>query len=141
VWGVPVSGQSEAHALLHVLGATARRSYANPSIRGADFMQTLARWAAATTLAACCTAAALAQVAATPAGWEPEQAIAKADVWIHEQVAVYERREPAADIKLALRRALMLAPDEPTATNQLAFYYGPGQPDAVYLDILAFRPD
>ena len=85
--------------------------------------------------------AAHAQLQPTPAGWEAEQAIDKSAAWVDEQIAVFERKEPAANIKLALRRAQMLLPDDPVVTNQLAFYLGGGQPDDVYLDILAFRPD
>ena len=85
--------------------------------------------------------AAHAQLQATPAGWEAEQAIDKSAAWVDEQIAVYERKEPAANIKLALRRAQMLLPDDPMVPNQLAFYLGAEQPDELYLDILAFRPD
>lgn len=86
-------------------------------------------------------ASASAQIQPTPKGWEPEQAINKSAAWLDEQIAVFERKEPAANIKLALRRAQMLLPDDLVVTNQLAYYYGSGQPDHVYLDILAFRPD
>jgi tetratricopeptide (TPR) repeat protein len=85
--------------------------------------------------------AAHAQLQATPAGWEPEQAITKSAAWVDEQVAVFERREAPANIKLALQLTQMLLPDEPVVTNQLAYYDGPAQPDRVYLDILAYRPD
>lgn len=104
-------------------------------------MHVIVRWTAAVAVAVCCAAGASAQIAPTPAGWELDEAIAKASAWVDEQIAAFERREPAANIKLALRQAQMLAPDEPTATNQLAFYLGPSQPDRIYLDILAFRPD
>ena len=84
---------------------------------------------------------AAAQIAPTPDGWKPEQARAKADAYIAEQIAVFTRKAPANDIKLALRRVQMVRPDEPTVTNQLAFYVGEGQPDQFYNEILAFRPD
>ena len=104
-------------------------------------MRFLARLTTVGVVALALVANAGAQIQPTPKGWEPEQAINKSAAWVDEQVAVFERREPAANIKLALRRAQMLLPDDPVVTNQLAYYYGGGQPDHVYLDILAFRPD
>ncbi len=105
----------------------------------------LVRWMAAGALTAALAAAlatgAMAQIQPTPAGWEPDEAIAKSAAWVDEQIAVFERREPAANIKQALRLTQMLLPDDPIVTNQLAFYHGGGQPDHVYLDILAFRAD
>jgi tetratricopeptide (TPR) repeat protein len=85
--------------------------------------------------------AAHAQLQATPAGWTAEQAIDKSAAWFDEQIAVYTRKEPTANIKLALRRAQMLLPHDPVVLNQLAFYLGAEQPDELYLDILAFNPD
>jgi len=106
-----------------------------------QYMHITVRWSAALAAAVCCATSAFAQIAPTPDGWKPEQAIAKSAAWVDEQIAVFERREPDANIKLALRLAQMLLPDDPVVTNQLAFYFGSGQPDHVYLDILAYRPD
>lgn len=104
-------------------------------------MQVVVRLIAVIAVAACCVMPAAAQIAPTPDGWKPEQAKAKADAYIAEQIAVFTRKAPANDIKLALRRVQMVRPDEPTVTNQLAFYVGEGQPDQFYNEILAFRPD
>lgn len=104
-------------------------------------MRFMVRLTAAGVMAAAFAATAAAQIAPTPAGWEPEQAVSKTDAYVAQQVAVFTRKAPADEIKRALRLAQMVRPDEPTATNQLAFYLGAGQPDGAYLDILAFRPD
>ena len=86
-------------------------------------------------------ASAWSQIAPTPAGWEPEQVRTKTDAYVAEQVAVLTRNAPRDEIKLALKLAQMVRPDEATVTNQLAFYLGEGQPDQVYNDIVAYRPD
>lgn len=104
-------------------------------------MNTFGRWAAGLAVAMCFVTTAGAQIAPTPDGWKPEQAITKTDAYVADQIAVFTRRAPADEIKRALRLAQMVRPDEPTVTNQLAFYVGGGQPDHVYNDILTFRPD
>lgn len=86
-------------------------------------------------------ASAWSQITPTPAGWAPEQVRTKTDAYVAEQVAVLTRNAPRDEIKLALKLAQMVRPDEPTVTNQLAFYLGEGQPDQVYNDILAYRSD
>jgi tetratricopeptide (TPR) repeat protein len=104
-------------------------------------MRLLIRLTAVSAAAATLAATAWAQIAPTPAGWEPEQAEAKVDAYIAEQIAVFTRKAPADEIRLALRLAQMVQPDEPTVVNQLAFYLGEGQPDQAYIEILSIRPD
>ncbi|RYG38622.1 MAG: hypothetical protein EON93_01700 [Burkholderiales bacterium] len=101
----------------------------------------LVRFPAVSAVAAVLAATSWAQIAPTPAGWEPDQAKAKADAYVAERVAVFTRGGPRDEIRQALRLAQMVRPDEPTVTNQLAYYLGEGQPDQAYGDILAFRPD
>lgn len=104
-------------------------------------MRFMVRLTAAGVCAAAFASTAWAQLQPTPKAWEPAQVVAKTDAYVAERIAVFTRKAPSAEIKLALQLAQMVRPDEPTVTSQLAFYLGAGQPEGAYLDILAFRPD
>ncbi|NBB17618.1 hypothetical protein GVN21_19835 [Caulobacter sp. SLTY] len=75
-------------------------------------------------------APAFAQVQPTPDGWRPEQAAAKTDAFIAEQLALFANPPAGENRYIILSRVRMLRPDDPTVLRE--FQEGPerGEPSA-----------
>lgn len=66
---------------------------------------------------------AFAQMQPTPDGWRPDQAVAKTDAFIAEQLRLFANPPPGENRYIILSRVRMLRPDDPTVKRE--FLEGP----------------